>query len=296
MKKYYLLILGISLINLAFCQDYYPFPDTNAIWNSKYDGYYGSFKERFGLYGDTTINNQVYKKVYRIEDDSTLNLNNMTYYAAIRENTSKQIFVKLTDFDEDILIYDFSLNIGDTVISNSPYGYLNYDICVIADIDSIEVENNQYRKRFKINDWELDYWIEGIGSIDGLFHPIMEYIIGTYSDLLCLKDNDTAVYINNPECDKCFCTLYTPIEELAKNTECINIYPNPTTANIHIDFEFKKGLSTIRLINSNGNLIESRITNLFPIQLNIENLPKGIYLIQLNTEKEIFTKKFIKIE
>jgi hypothetical protein len=296
MKKLTLILIGVIFSILTFGQVYYTFPDTNAIWNSKYDGYYGSHKERFGLYGDTTIDEQVYKKVYRIVDDSTLNLNNMTYYATIRENDTKQIFVRLAYEDLEILLYDFSLNIGDTVNSNSPYGYLNYDICVIADIDSIEVENNQYRKRYKINDWGLDYWIEGIGSVDGLFNPIMEYIIGTYCDLLCFKENDTAVYINNPECDKCFCTLLTPVEEKEKVKDFITIYPNPTTNDLTIEFKQEKGIATIRLFNSHGKQLEVRESNSFPIKMNIDYLPIGIYLIQIDSENKTLNKKLIKIE
>lgn len=296
MKKLTLILIGVIFSTLTYGQVYYTFPDTNAIWNSKHDGYYGSFKERFGLYGDTTIDDQVYKKVYKIVDDSTLNINNMTYYAAIRENDIKQVFVKITYFEEEILLYDFSLNIGDTVISNSPYGYLHYDICVIADIDSVELENNQYRKRFKINDWGQDYWIEGIGSIDGLFHPIKEYIIGTYCYLLCLKDNDTAVYINNPECEKCFCTLLTPVEELEKVKEYITIYPNPATNDLTIDFKFEKGMAIITLFNFYGKLLENRTSDSFPIKMNIDYLPNGIYIVQIDINNDSFKKKFIKTE
>jgi len=296
MKKYIILIFGLFTTLWSYSQDYYPFPDSNAIWNSKYGGYYGTPIVRFGLNGDTVINNQVYKKVYQIVDDSTLNLANMTYYAAIRENASKQLFAKMTDYDDEILIYDFSLNIGDTIISNSPSGYLNYDLCIIADIDSIELENNQFRKRFKINDYEQDYWIEGIGSIGGLFHPTMDYIIGSYCDLTCFKNNDTAKYINNPQCDKCFCFLQTPVIEIEENNDFINVYPNPATTNINIVFELQNGLSEISLINSIGNSIENRITSSFPIQINIENLPIGIYLIKLRNGELTFTKKIIKFE
>jgi hypothetical protein len=122
MKKYIILIFGLFTTLWSYSQDYYPFPDSNAIWNSKYGGYYGTPIVRFGLNGDTVINNQVYKKVYQIVDDSTLNLANMTYYAAIRENASKQIFAKMTDYDDEILIYDFSLNIGDTILIDEKYG------------------------------------------------------------------------------------------------------------------------------------------------------------------------------
>ena len=265
---------------MVFGQDYFPFPDSNAIWNSQYGGYYGTPKERFGLIGDTTFNNQDYKKVYHIVDDSTLNFDNMTYFAAIRENVAKQVFVKLIDFEDEILIYDFSLNVGDTMFSNSPFGYLGYGICIITGIDSIELENNQFRRRFIINEtsYTQDYWIEGIGSIGGLFHPIMDYVIGSYCELTCFKDNETAVYINNPACDKCFCTLLTPVKELEKGKEFVNIYPNPATNEITIEIQKEKGTSTIKIFNLYGKQIENRESNSFPVKLNIDYWPNGVYL------------------
>lgn len=298
MKKLNFLLIGILMSTMAFSQDYFPFPDSNAIWNSQYGGYYGSPKERFGLIGDTTLNNQDYKKVYRIVDDSTLNFDNMTYFAAIRENDIKQVFVKLTDFEDEILIYDFSLNVGDTMFSNSPSGYLNYDNCIITGIDSIELENNQFRRRFRINEtyYTQDYWIEGIGSMGGFFNPIMEYIIGSYCELTCFKDNETAIYVNNPECDKCFCTLLTPVEEFEKGKDFINIYPNPTTNELTIDIKKENGISSIKIFNSYGKQLENRESNSFPTKMNIDYLPNGVYIIKVDIENNSYIRKIIKTE
>jgi len=297
MKKHYLLLFGLLITNLTFCQDYYPFPDSNAIWNNR--SYWSPYKwiNRYGIYGDTIINNQHYKKIYQIEDDSTLNINNMTYYAGIRENDSKQIFVKFEEYEFEFLIYDFSLSVGDTVITNAPDGYLNWLPCVITGIDTIELENNQYRRRFKINDWgEYEYWIEGIGSIGGLFYPVLDYLSGTINNLLCFKHNDTAVYIDNPDCDKCFCSLATSTEEITERINKIIIYPIPATTKLIIDSKLNTGVSTIKLFNSSGLLIESRIIKTFPLQLSIEELPNGIYTIQLTNGELTFSKKFIKTE
>lgn len=295
MKKLSFLLIGIFLSFLTFSQDYFPFPDSNAIWNSKYGGFYGSPKERFGLTGDTIFNNLDYKKVYRIVDDSTLNFENMTYFAAIRENDTKQVFVKLTDFDDEILIYDFSLEVGDTMFSNSPSGYLNYDNCIITGIDTIEIENNQLRRRFKIN-YTKDFWVEGIGSLGGLFNPIMDYIIGSHCELTCLKHNETAIYVNNPECEKCFCTLLTSVEKLEKGKDFISIYPNPTTNDLTIDIKNEKGIASIKLFNSYGKQLENRELNSFPAKLNIDYLPKGVYIVQVNIDNNSYKRKIIKTE
>lgn len=282
---------------MAFSQDYSPFPDSNAIWNNK--SYWSPYKSinRYGIYGDTTIETQSYKKIFKIEDDSTLNISNMTYYAAIRENESKQIFVKFPDIEFEFLIYDFSLSVGDTVNTNAPNGYLNWMPCIITEIDTIELENNQQRRRFKINDWgEYEYWIEGIGSIGGLFHPISDYLSGTINDLLCFKHNDTSIYINNPDCDKCFCSLATSTGELKNENHNIEIYPNPTSTILNINPISEIGESKIRIFNSNGTLIETKFINTYPYQFDVKKYPSGIYTIHLTNRKEEYSIRFIKTE
>lgn len=278
-----------------FSQIYYPFPDSNAIWNNESHWGYYTWIQRFCVYGDTTINTQLYDKIYLIENDSILNINNMTYFAALRENSTKQVFVKLNDDYDEILMYDFSLNIGDTIHSNSPYGYLKFPTNTISDIDIIELENNQFRRRFRLND-SGEYWIEGIGSTNGLFYPIYETLIGTANDLLCYKQNDTTIYLNNPECDKCFCSLATSILESTKKSNILKIYPNPGTSEIFIEPPFEQGLSTIYIYNSNGNLIKAINASSFPLKLKIKDLPLGIYFIQVIRGEFVCGQKFIKKE
>jgi hypothetical protein len=295
MKNLLLSSILTSITLLTYAQTYFPFPNSNAIWNNK--SYWSPYIliERYGIYGDTIVNNKLYNKLYLIENDSTLNINNMTYYAAIRENNAKQIFVKFTNYNDEILIYDFSLNIGDTIHSNSPNGYLSWLTCTISDIDTIELENYQFRRRFRINN-SGEYWIEGIGSEGGLFYPISEYLAGTTNDLLCFKQNDTLIYINNPECDKCFCSLATAIQNHAKTNNSLKIYSNPSTVEIFFEPPFEKGLFIINLYNSNGYLINTIKESSFPLSLKIKDLPLGIYFIQLIRGELVYGQKFIKKE
>lgn len=203
----------------------------------------------------------------------------------------------MPDFDFEFLIYDFSLSVGDTVNTNAPNGYLNWMPCIITAIDTIELENNQQRRRFKINDWgEYEYWIEGIGSIGGLFHPISDYLLGTLNNLLCFKHNDTSFYINNPDCDKCFCSLATSTEELNMWHNEIKIYPNPTSTILNINTASEIGELKISLFNSNGTLIETRLVNIYPYQFEIGNYPSGIYTLHLTNGKQEHFTRFIKIK
>lgn len=92
---------------------------------------------------------------------------------------------------------------------------------------------------------------------------------------------------NNP------CSIGVGIEE--NNLSNLSIYPNPTQGNITIDLgESTSNLKTT-LINSLGQVIETKnysSTNF--IEMNI-NAPKGLYFLQIETDKgNVITKKIFK--
>ena len=115
MKKLTFLLILLLISIFSNSQTYYTFPDSNAIWSQVSKNIYDGtiHKHRFGLYGDTIINSKTYSKIYSLYD-STLIHPNSTYYAAIREDSLKRVYILFVGFPE-ILLYDFSLNIGDTI-------------------------------------------------------------------------------------------------------------------------------------------------------------------------------------
>lgn len=315
MKKLSLIVLAIlNLLNLELLsQNYYPFPDTNTAWNTIGDNDFTSdqWHFRYAVYGDTVINSILYTKIYKMYDSTILNPNS-TYFAAIRENENKQVFCVITGFSESIL-YDFSLNVGDTIFYNIGGGLYNNEVDfweeehfrIVSEKDSMLMLNNQYRRRWQF-EGSLGYqtWIEGIGSINwyGLFNPFITSMVlnGDGYQFACFKQNDTVLYLNNMFCDQCFCELYTgEIEHKFGNEKLITIYPNPSSGEI-----------TIRK-NENGVLIDRiEILNLFGQntidkaqyfnenpEIKIGKLKSGLYLIKtFNTENEILGINKIVIE
>jgi len=74
----------------------------------------------------------------------------------------------------------------------------------------------------------------------------------------------------------------------------INIYPNPTTGLINIDFEKNKSNLNLKLINALGQVILAKkymSTNRINFDL---GAPKGIYLLLLESDGEVITKKILK--
>lgn len=74
------------------------------------------------------------------------------------------------------------------------------------------------------------------------------------------------------------------------NKTQINIFPNPTSDFINIKSDEK--IKSVKLYNASGSLIKTE-NNEFS-RINISNLPKGNYLISIETGSGIETKKIIK--
>jgi len=313
MKRLLLLIATIIVLppTQIFSQEYFPFPDTNAAWNTVGDNEItgGEWHFRYAVSGDTVINSMVYSKIYKMYDSTILHPNS-TYFAAIRENDNKQVFCLISGFPESIL-YDFNLDIGDTIWYNIGGGlcYNDVDFWVeshykmVMGIDSFLLDNNTYRKSWTLEGalWEHT-WLEGIGSINwyGLFNPLISAIAlcGDSYQFACFKQNDIVLYLDNPFCEKCFCQLYTGIEK-HKNYDrpLINIFPNPSKSKIIIQFNEPVPTKYLMVIyNATGNKMDERIIHNSQIfDLSVSHYASGLYTLQIfNFERQrIGSEKFI---
>lgn len=102
----------------------------------------------------------------------------------------------------------------------------------------------------------------------------------TVSDGLLNDEEDFIVFVST-----------VGISNLSDNG--ILIYPNPTTGIINFDFTDIE-VQKISISDITGKIImEKPIVNQQK-NIDLSNFPKGIYLIKLQTEKEVFTTKIIK--
>ncbi len=88
------------------------------------------------------------------------------------------------------------------------------------------------------------------------------------------------------------------VEELNEYLS-MNIYPNPATDVLTIDlFSLKQDTYKLQLMNIAGQVVYLETVNLnnalVKKQIDLENLPQGIYLIQLINNENVFSKRVIK--
>lgn len=291
------------------------FPDTGAIWNTL--GYsYGTpaYRYRYGIIGDTLINipskdtTYSYSKIYNLYD-STLSTNNSTYFGAIRNTDDGKVYVKLPYLPETIL-YDYTLEIGDTIWFNvggaAASGTVEFweqnHYKVVTDIDSTLLLDNQYHTQWFLQGEIMDVtWVEGIGSVTwfGLFNPIISDIAtnGDSFSLACFKENDIPLYINNPECDNCFCYLLTNLDKIqVSNKSNIDIYPNPAKNIITISStESVNKFAEINIYNSFGTKVYSSEKHIdTEIKVDVSNWIVGVYIVTIQNNKgKLNTGRFI---
>ncbi|MFZ0599416.1 MAG: T9SS type A sorting domain-containing protein [Flavobacterium sp.] len=75
-------------------------------------------------------------------------------------------------------------------------------------------------------------------------------------------------------------------------TKAYSIYPNPTKDIINIGNFNEESVNSIKIIDLAGKLILKQSNNLE--QINLSQIPQGIYIIQIQSEGKIFNQKIVK--
>ncbi len=282
-----ILLLFYSLSTTSQTSVYHPFPDSSALWNFQREIFCQFFLsyEHYSIQitGDTTINNQTYHvlntRSITTDNPSCFGWGGIGYRGAIRQDTvlKKIYYVQPTDSVEQLL-YDFNLQVGDTVRGFTQEGVFSPDI--VLEIDSILI-GSDYRKRWFINSGYGIYMIEGVGCTNGLIELSPGNIIdGITSSLSCFSQNNVTLYP--------FPTYTCNLVDLVNNIDGskILISPNPFHSETKIFFDPDFLFSDLSVYNSMGRLVKSERINGGAYYLFLRNsLTEGMYFINLNSDK-----------
>jgi len=222
------------------------------------------------------------------------------------ENDNKVYFYQFDDFH---LVYDFTLEVGDTLnyflptgkTFFSPYESEVNDTTVIAatlfieEISEVNV-NGTILKRFKTDiEFEtdginnvMDYIVENVGSENYQVLGSNQIIVasGCGPDFLCYENDDFS-YPPDIQCEYPTSTdnIYTDQE--------INISPNPTNGLLYINNKTTEVINNISVFDMSGKVISQTINPENSIDL--AYLQHGLYLVKLTFKSgEIHIKKIMK--
>lgn len=282
MKK--LLFLVLITTQITFAQSYHPFPTSNATWEEAFIGFIGSELESYNVMcGDTLLNGIVQSKVYQYSADGNGEIYGPYYFGSIYEENMK-IYVN----NEDYLLYDFTLEAGDSFQLSSNY-YMIVESIGFTDING-EARRTIYFEPYE--GWHREeFWIEGIGSNFGLFNRGM---FGPDLDpwTKCMKENQVVLYNFDPpvnDCDFTFtseeCDVLSGTISVAKNDFSTSVFPNPFSKKAIISFG-KKFIQTgtLTIFNLNGQRLQQQQFSGNQVELNREHLPAGMFIYKIQNE------------
>ena len=299
------LILFILISNLLTAQNFAP---TGAIWHFENYCETPAYMHDCGFYTieadrDTTINGNLctilIKDTGNIVTDAQL---------IIWEDNGKVYFFENNQFK---LLFDFNLNVGDTLVYQIPSNYEHYNIIcgggsnpskygrAIIDSTQILSINSQnlktlYTSPLNPNDtnylpWDLGQITERIGSMNGGFfnHSTNLCLGGFPGHFRCYADNLINYKPVSEDCD-----FVTGID-LNTNSNPTSIYPNPTSTQITIKGLAKKYDLTI--YNTVGQVVflEKNVATTYKT-IDVAEYAKGLLFIKIESEGEVYFQKVVK--
>ncbi len=286
MSRFSMLSLLLCITLSVAAQNYVPFPTDSARWRVGYGmsiggctGFAG--EAQYEITGDTVLGSQTYHKIYQISYSAST-----TCYATggngfaggIREDSSKHVYIRYSASSAEELLYDFNLNVGDTVFTTQNCGC---DATVIA-IDSILI-GTTYRKQFHV---AKNFFcgggtasiIEGIGSTKNL-NQCFGWLEQT-SSLTCFWQDGQALF---PSASSNCTPLVQNIIE-SESVASINAFPNPATEQIVITSTNQFHIAQlVTIVDVNGRIVRSEVAQPENGALVIHqgDLGAGIYFIEI---------------
>ena len=232
-----------------------------------------------------------YTRVFKFTSDTVINFTHYTnlsvfdttsafqgHIAQLREDTTlKRVFRRVGN--QDHLIYDFNLAVGDTfhdVID--PWGYPCIDM--IVDSISFNTYYGQSRKQWYFNTatfYGVETWVDGIGNLSGVMHNLVACTVDYDAILLCYQENNATKYYNSIF-NTCFYSS-VDVKNLTQSTNSFIVYPNPSSGAINVATK-NISLKMVTIKNMLGELLFIKKTDHNSIL--IENLAPGIYAISVN--------------
>lgn len=279
--------------------------DTTKQWNIVEYGLIGAQTMAYRIMNeDTIINNKTYNRIQRSFAYTPMlqEWNEWQGMGWIREEDNKVFIFPEEYYDEPIskdiqeeyLLYDFSLQTGDSVNLYREGRFLLTDYrdngmmsFYVVSTDSIEIGSIKCKRLFlsrdKNRNTPSEIWIEGIGSNTGFLESTCSYY-EHLRNLLCVKQNEEVMYYNGDNT----CYISVSIDDI-DNTNA-KIYPTLVKDNIYVVSDNNKPMD-ISFVNISGHIVKT-IRTKGSKEIDISSLPSGIYNVIINNTH---SQKIIKL-
>jgi hypothetical protein len=293
MKKTSLLLLILCCTINCIADNYLPLLQERPQWNILHalnttvpDLDYKK-TEILKLGTDTIIADKTYFKLFSTYNKEAAD---SIIIGFLREDIQTKCVYYMENNKKEKLLYDFNAQVGDVLYTYQCNPSISDSLpSVVTAIDSIKI-NGSSRKRLTLeitlhNEKESRFWIEGVGSEQGLIYCRYPGMTGTeLYFLLCMYRNNELFY--QPQWEMfhdCF------IWEIGTNVPNINVdgfYINQNKSHTILSI-MNKNAQTFNayLFDIQGTKLYETTTTQPEVNINTGNYAKGMYILKVITGK-----------
>ncbi len=293
MKHHFIktLLFAFLLFTPALQAQYLPLLEEGKQWS-----YYGNSTETVNFQGDSVVNGVVYKHLVG------------THSMLLREDTATQQVFFFKDSTE-YLLYDFSLELGDTLTIYSPFSELD-SIPIFVEvfrvdtlIDMLNTSRKQIHSFLSINRSSpigptylpINNWVEGIGGLDYYFSVTFYPSWVPDYHLLCAWKDSVHIYQQNSQ-NICYkASMSVDLNSSVNNT--IKLYPNPANSVVVFTFDSEHmQIKSLTLHDMLGRkvLVKEYTSHSRTVELDVSALPSRMYSTRIeDSNGQVYVEKLI---
>jgi hypothetical protein len=227
---------------------------------------------------DTIIDNRHYKLT--------------NHQVLLREDTAnRKVFARYTDPETEILLYDFSLKVEQSIALESfvqGKGAIPAGQFEVVDVGFMHTLNG-LRKAIDLTGpgfegKEQPVWVEGIGSVGNLLKPGFSADIQDKGELSCYYKNGDLIYRSQLAQLADTCMFWpTAVSYLALKPGIeVYIYPNPFDDCINIEGYAWEDLLIIIFDPTGKMLHKANFNGNNPVKLNTESFKSDFYIVSIH--------------
>ncbi len=215
-----------------------------------------------------------------------------------------------TTYVEDILIYNFTMQVGDSLEIASPLSIsLKLDSIVNKTYpDGVSRATYYYHSKHYHYGYNQTF-IKGLGSNIGLVYFPFDWLAVDYLSLVSVCSEGQLLYLNslydssglydlkiNDYCDEDSIEQAIPrlngmsVKEITQKQ--ISVYPNPAQSELFLDIPFMAENIRFEIYNSVGAIVKSGVLDRNSIS--VSELSQGVYLLQIQTQEQVYQARFVK--
>jgi len=256
---------------------------------------------------DTVINGQQCRKLHRTQYtrpyNSTASLEASETLASYVYSNSDTVFYFNEELGRFLHLYVFNVDVGDTIYYRTPPMFQENPSDTVFRMKITAVKNTNINGTLlkRINHESLDFvsftdYIEKIGVLD---RELFEFIVPTpaiftFPFVRCYADSEVQFKrVAEIPCD--FIDGPTSIDDYSIGDNKLMVYPNPSSGLLHFKIQGLQlsDIQAVEVYDILGKGVKQITFNKNEGIVDVSSLSKGIYLLKLNINDAILSRKIV---